>query len=54
METQMFERLIEEKIDNPSQPEIIFFDQTIARKGNRKLKTLVGGRKNTAFLNDRS
>lgn len=57
--TQMFERFIDERIANPSQSEVRFFDESIVVKNSRSKKrtlkqTLVakGGKKGTPFLSD--
>ena len=54
--TQMFERFVEERVSDPDQAEVLFFDESIVAKNNRsKLKTVKGkGRKTTPFLSDQS
>ncbi len=47
---QMFERFVEERIANPKQPEILFFDESIIAKLNRS-KTNITKRR-TPFLSD--
>ena len=54
--SQMFERFIEERISNPNQPEIRFFNESIIQKLNRSAKTSLssGRKKDTPFLLDQS
>jgi hypothetical protein len=53
LSTQMFHNFVEERCENPTDPEILFFDDTINAKFNRSKKVvLTGRRKETAFLND--
>lgn len=55
--SQMFERFIEERIANPEQAEVLFFDESIIAKNNRsKSKNLKAGmkKKPTPFLDDQS
>lgn len=54
--SQMFERFIEERISDPDQPEVLFFDESIIAKNNRsRLRTVKGkGKKTTPFLSDQS
>jgi hypothetical protein len=49
--SQMFRCLIEEKVSNPSQPEIQLFDESIIAKKNRSRKT-IGKKTETPFLTD--
>ena len=49
--TQMFRRFLEERQDNPEDPEIRYFDESIIAKTNRSKKsTLKSGKKPTPFL----
>jgi hypothetical protein len=51
--TQMFHNFVEERRENPSDPEVLFFDDTINAKFNRSKKVVLTGRKKeTAFLDD--
>jgi hypothetical protein len=51
--TQMFQRFMEERIDDPHEATILFFDESITAKNNRsKKKTLKQGRMTTPFLDD--
>jgi hypothetical protein len=54
--TQMFQRFVQERKENPSSPPILFFDQSIIAKNNRSKKTTLtsGGKKETPFLDDTS
>ena len=54
LQTQMFQRFLEERQDNPDHPEMRFFDESIIAKNNRSKKyTLAtGGKKPTPFLDD--
>lgn len=49
---QMFERFLEERTANPTQPEVRFFDESIAAKLNRSKTNPI--KKDTPFLNDQS
>lgn len=49
---QMFERFLEERTANPTQPEVRFFDESIAAKLNRSKTNPI--KKDTPFLNDLS
>ena len=53
--SQLFQRFLEERKENPEIPEIQFFDESIIAKRNRsKRETLAkGGKKPTPFLDDR-
>jgi|AntRauTorckE5430_2_1112549.scaffolds.fasta_scaffold01186_2 hypothetical protein len=53
IESQMFQRFIEEKIFNSDSPSVQFFDDSIVAKKNRS-KSTVGRRKETQFINDDS
>lgn len=48
----MFERFLEERTTNPTQPEVRFFDESIAAKLNRSKTNPI--KKDTPFLNDLS
>eukprot|EP00752_Nemacystus_decipiens_P011001 g9775.t1 len=50
--TQMFERFLEERTTNPTQPEVRFFDESIAAKLNRSKTHPI--KRDTPFLNDLS
>jgi hypothetical protein len=51
VKTQLFQRFLEERQENPGDPEIKFFDESIIAKHNRSKKsTLKGGKKPTPFL----
>lgn len=54
--TQMFQRFLEERMENPGQTEIRFFDEAIVAKLNRsKVKKMAkGGKIPTPFLDDDS
>lgn len=54
--SQLFQRFLEERKENPEIPEIRFFDESIIAKRNRsKRETLAkGGKKPTPFLDDRT
>jgi DENN domain-containing protein 5 len=53
LSTQMFHSFVEERCENPSDPEVLFFDDTINAKFNRSKKVVLTGRKKeTAFLDD--
>lgn len=56
LQTQMFQRFLEERMDNPDHPEIRFFDESILAKLNRsKVKKMAkGGKLPTPFLDDES
>ena len=51
--TQMFHNFIVERCENPTDPEVLFFDDTINAKFNRSKKVVLTGRKKeTTFLDD--
>jgi hypothetical protein len=51
LKTQLFQRFLEERQENPGDPGIRFFDESIIAKNNRwKKLTLKGGKKPTPFL----
>jgi hypothetical protein len=53
LSTQMFHNFVEERRENPGDPEVLFFDDTINAKFNRSKKVVLTGRKKeTAFLDD--
>lgn len=52
LDSQMFERFLEERTANPTQPEVRFFDESIAAKLNRSKTNPI--KKDTPFLNDLS
>jgi hypothetical protein len=54
--TQMFQRFLEERKENPNDPEILFFDESIVAKQNRSKTTTLttGGKKRTMFLENES
>jgi hypothetical protein len=54
--TQMFQRFLEERKENPDDPEILFFDESIIAKQNRSKTTTLttGGKKRTVFLENES
>jgi dDENN domain len=53
LKTQLFQNFVEERRDCPSDPEVLFFDDTINAKFNRSKKaTLTLRKKETAFLDD--
>ncbi|CAM9247735.1 unnamed protein product, partial [Ectocarpus sp. 8 AP-2014] len=52
LDSQMFERFLEERTANPTQPEVRFFDESIAAKLNRSKTNPI--KKDTPFLNDQS
>ncbi len=56
LKTQMFQRFLEERMDNPDQPEIRFFDESIVAKLNRSRvkKMAKGGKLPTPFLDNES
>jgi hypothetical protein len=56
LQTQMFQRFLEERQDNPEDPETRFFDESIIAKQNRSKKTTLakGGKRPTPFLDDES
>lgn len=56
LQTQMFERFVQERKVNPTSPSILFFDESIIAKNNRSKKTTLasGGKQKTPFLDDRS
>ena len=54
LQTQMFHVFADERRENPTDPEVLFFDDSITAKLNRSKKTALsrGGKKETKFLND--
>lgn len=52
LDSQMFERFLEERTGNATQPEVRFFDESIAAKLNRSKTNPI--KKDTPFLNDLS
>jgi hypothetical protein len=56
----MFDRFLEERQENPKNPVVLFFDESINAKLNRSKKAALthigrgGGKKSTDFLDDRS
>lgn len=56
LKTQIFQRFLEERKENPDGPEIRFFDESILAKLNRsKMTTMAkGGKLSTPFLDDES
>ncbi|CAN0413434.1 unnamed protein product, partial [Laminaria digitata] len=52
LDSQMFERFLEERTANPTPPEVRFFDESIAAKLNRSKTNPI--KKDTPFLNDLS
>lgn len=54
--TQMFQRFVQERQAHPSNPTVLFFDQSIIAKNNRSKKTTLttGGKQKTPFLDDTS
>jgi hypothetical protein len=56
LKTQMFQTFLEERQDNPGQPELRFFDESIIAKRNRSKRANLknGGKKATPFLDDES
>ena len=53
LKTQMFQNFVEERVDCPNDPEVLFFDDCINAKFNRSKKaTLTLRKKETAFLDD--
>ena len=56
LRSQLFQRFLEERKENPEIPEIRFFDESIIAKRNRsKRETLAkGGKKPTPYLDDRT
>jgi hypothetical protein len=60
VKTQFFSRFLDERIQNPSDPEIRFFDESIIAKINRSKKQTFskigrgGGKRETSFLKDDS
>ncbi|KAG5189173.1 hypothetical protein JKP88DRAFT_303023 [Tribonema minus] len=49
LQSQMFERFLEEQLSHPDQPEIRFFEESIVQKLNRGKKII---KKDTPFLNN--
>ena len=56
LKTQMFQRFLEQRKDNPDSPELRFFDEAIIAKNNRSKKAnlSMSGKKPTPFLDDES
>jgi hypothetical protein len=56
LKTQMFQRFLEQRKDNPESPELCLFDESIIAKNNRskKVNLTMGGKKPTPFLDDES
>jgi hypothetical protein len=55
LKTQLFQRFLEERTENPDIPEIRFFDESIVAKRNRSKKAIAnGGKKPTPYLNDKT
>eukprot|EP00536_Pseudo-nitzschia_multiseries_P002538 jgi/Psemu1/5747/gm1.5747_g len=56
LKTQLFQRFLEERKDNPDLPEIRFFDESIVAKRNRSKKSTLGikAKKPTPFLDDKT
>ena len=52
LDSQMFERFLEERTATPTPPEVRFFDESIAAKLNRSKTNPI--KKDTPFLNDLS
>ena len=52
--TQMFQRFLEERQENPMDPEIRFFDESIIAKLNRSAKAKVSKKFTTPFLDDKT
>lgn len=53
LKTQMFQGFVYERQENPDDPEVRFFDESILAKENRSKKVKFrGGKKATEFLND--
>lgn len=54
--TQMFQRFLEERSENPNDAEVLFFDESIVAKNNRSMKRTItkGGKQVTPFLSDRT
>lgn len=54
LKTQMFQVFTVERHENPHDPEVLFFDDSITAKMNRSKKTALtrGGKKETRFLDD--
>jgi len=54
LQTQMFQVFTVERRENPSDPEVLFFDDSITAKMNRSKKVQLtrGGKKETRFLDD--
>lgn len=50
LDSQLFERFLEERTTNPTQPEVRFFDESIAAKLNRSKTNPI--KRDTPFLND--
>ena len=50
----MFQTFLEERRQCPNDPEVLYFDDSINAKFNRSKKaTLIGRKKDTAFLDDK-
>ena len=56
LKTQMFQRFLEERLEDPDTPEIRFFDESIVEKYNRSRVSQMqkGGKLPTPFLDDES
>ena len=55
VDTQMFQRFLEERHENPHDPEIQFFDESIVAKNNRSMRvSFTTGKRETPFLDDKS
>ena len=54
LQTQMFHVFADERRENATDPEVLFFDDSITAKLNRSKMTALtrGGKKETRFLND--
>lgn len=55
LQTQMFQRFLEERIEDPSGPIVLMFDESIVAKNNRSMKKkMKQGKLTTPFLHDES
>lgn len=56
LSSQMFQAFVQERKRNPTNPSILFFDESIIAKNNRSRKTTLstGGKQKTPFLDDTS
>jgi hypothetical protein len=56
LSSQMFQAFVQERTRNPTNPSILFFDESIIAKNNRSRKTTLttGGKQKTTFLDDTS